>query len=55
MVENIISMRNAILLYKALKNERIREVALCVDGFDKFKEKYPFICKFRTAFLHPRK
>ena len=54
-LENIISLRNAILLYKALKNERIREVAICVDGYDTFKLKYPYACKFRTSYLYPKK
>lgn len=54
-LENVISLRNALLLYKALKNERIREMAICVDGFETFKERYPYVCKYRTAFLYPRK
>lgn len=54
-IENLLSVRNALLLYKALKNERIRELNICVDGFEKFKSKYPFFCKFRTSFLYPKK
>ncbi len=54
-IENLLSIRNAILLYKALKNERIREVFLCVNGFNTFKLKYPYFCKFRTQFLYPKK
>eukprot|EP00347_Sterkiella_histriomuscorum_P021041 403335488 len=53
-VENLVSIRNAILLYKALKNERIRELYLCVNGFNIFKQKYPHFCKFRTTFLYPK-
>lgn len=47
-------MRNALLLIKALKNERIREVRLCVNGFNVFTDKYPYLCKFRTSQLYPR-
>ena len=54
-IENLLSVRNAIMLYKALKSEKIREVYLCVNGFDTFKQKYPFFCKFRTSFLYPKK
>jgi hypothetical protein len=36
-IENLLSIRNAVLLYKALKNERIRELYLCVNGFNTFK------------------
>jgi hypothetical protein len=35
-MENILTLRNALLLYKTLKNERIREVAICLDGMDHF-------------------
>jgi hypothetical protein len=54
-LESILSLRNALLLYKTLKNERIREVSICLDGMDHIKSKYPFFCKFRTAFLYPKK
>ena len=54
-LENILSLRNALMLYKTLKNERIREVAICLDGMDQFVRNYPYFCKFRTAFLYPRK
>lgn len=32
---DLLSFRTAILMYKALKNERVREVHFCVDGHDK--------------------
>lgn len=51
----MLSVRNAILLYKALKGEGVREMSLCVNGFDTFKQKYPFFCKFKTSFLYPKK
>jgi len=38
--EDLLSLRNALLLFKALKNERIREMDLCIDGFDKFQKYY---------------
>eukprot|EP00347_Sterkiella_histriomuscorum_P011202 403373359 len=53
-LEDILSFRNALLLIKALKNERIREVFLCVNGFNVFLDKYPFLCKFRTSILYPK-
>lgn len=54
-LENILSLRNALMLFKTLKNERIREVAICLDGMDQFVRSYPYFCKFRTAYLYPRK
>lgn len=54
-LENLLSLRLSLLLYKALKQERIREVYLCVNGFDSFIQKYPYFCKFKTSFLYPRK
>ncbi|CDW83258.1 mapk phosphatase 2 [Stylonychia lemnae] len=54
-IENLVSIRNALLLFKALKNERIREMNLCINGFNTFKQKYPHFCKFRTQFLYPKK
>lgn len=47
-------MRNALLLIKALKGEKIREVYLCVNGFNVFVDKYPYLCKFRTSILYPK-
>ena len=48
------SLRNAILLIKAMRNERIREINLCANGFNVFSDKYPQLCKFRTSCLYPR-
>jgi hypothetical protein len=53
-MENLLSIRRAVLLYKALKNERIREVYLCVTGFNTFIQRYPYFCKFKTSFLYPK-
>lgn len=54
-MQNLVSIRRALLLYKALKNERIREVSICINGFNTFKQRYPYFCKFKTSFLYPRK
>jgi hypothetical protein len=40
-IMNLLSIRNGILLYKALNNEKIRDVYLCVNGQVTFKQKYP--------------
>jgi len=37
-------MRNAMLLYKALKKEKLREIDLCICGFDKIVKNYPHHC-----------
>ena len=39
-----LSMRNAVLLFKALKKERLREMDLSICGFDKIAEKYKHHC-----------
>jgi len=31
---DLLSLRNALLIYMALKNERCREMDFCVDGFE---------------------
>jgi hypothetical protein len=54
-MEDLVSIRNALLLYKALKNEKIREVYLCVNGFKSIKQNYPYYCKYRTQFLYLKK
>ena len=33
-LETLFSLRNAILLYKALKNEKVRELDICLTGFE---------------------
>ena len=49
----ILSMRNGLLLLAALRKERLREVYVCVNGFETFEQKYPFLCKFKTSLLFP--
>jgi len=51
-MEDIISFRNAILLKEALKKERIRDVTLCLNGFNIFMERFPWMCKFKTSSLY---
>lgn len=43
-----------MLLVRALKNEIIRELSICANGFNVFTEKYPQLCKFRTSSLYPK-
>jgi hypothetical protein len=50
----VLSLRNAVLLVKALRNERMREICICANGFNIFTEKYPQLCKFRTSSLYPK-
>jgi len=40
--EDLISIRNTLALYKALTNERHRDCFISLEGFDAFKEKYPY-------------
>jgi hypothetical protein len=47
--EDLVSLRLAILLFKALRNEKIREVYICTNGFEIIQERYPFYCKNRTT------
>ena len=42
--EDLLSLRNALLLYKALKLERLREVDISLHGFDKFVKYYKHFC-----------
>ena len=42
--EDLLSLRNALLLYKALKLERLREMDICIDGFDKMPRYYRHFC-----------
>ena len=42
--EDLISLRNSLLLYKAVKAERLREIDICIDGFDKFMRYYKHFC-----------
>ena len=41
---DFLSMRNAMLLFKALKKERLREMDLSICGFDKIKKNYRHHC-----------
>ena len=55
--EDILATRNAILLYKALKKDRTREVYICRNNFNVLENKYPFMWKFEgsSLFLDPKK
>ncbi len=37
-------LRNALLLYKALKNENVSEVSICLEGFEIFQTNYGYFC-----------
>jgi hypothetical protein len=54
-MERVLGLRNALLLYRVLKKERIREVKIVLDGIDGFINRYPYSCKFRTAYTYPKK
>lgn len=41
---DFLSLRNACLLYKALKKERLRELDLSICGFDKIAKNYKHQC-----------
>lgn len=43
--KDFLSLRNACLLYKALKNERLRELDLSICGFDKIAKNYRHFCQ----------
>lgn len=42
---DLLSLRNALLIYMALKNERCREIDFCFDGFEHFQKHYPHYCR----------
>ena len=42
--QDLLSLRNAFLLYNALKKERLREIDICIDGFDKIRKHYEHFC-----------
>lgn len=42
--KDYLSLRNAILLFKALKKERLRELDLSICGFDKLDVNYKHHC-----------
>jgi hypothetical protein len=54
-MERVLGLRNALMLYRILKRERIREVKIVVDGIEGFINRYPYGCKFRTALTYPKK
>jgi hypothetical protein len=54
-MERVLGLRNSLLLYRILKKERIREVKIVADGIDGFINRYPYSCKFRTAYTYPKK
>ena len=41
------------MLLKILRKERIRECYVVLNGFQVFADKYPFMCRYRGAILHP--
>jgi len=55
--EDIIATRNSILLYRALKQEKTREVYICRNSFSIIQGKYPYLCKFQgfNLYLEPEK
>lgn len=42
--KDYLSLRNSILLFKALRKERLREVDLSICGFDKLDVNYKHHC-----------
>jgi len=55
--EDILATRNSVLLYKALKKEKTREVYICRNSFNAIQSKYPFMCRFKgsSLFMDPKK
>ena len=55
--EDILATRNCILLYKALKVNKTREVYICRNSFHAIEGKYPFMCLFEGSnlYLEPKK
>ena len=49
--QDFLSFRNAMLLFKALKKERLREMDLSICGFDKFVQHYKHHC-LNSEFQH---
>lgn len=50
--EDILATRNSVLLYKALKKDKTREVYICRNSFNAIEDKYPFMCKFAGSSLY---
>ena len=54
---DILTTRNSILLYQALKKDKTREVYICRNSFNAIQGKYPFMCRFSgsSLYLDPKK
>jgi len=55
--QDILATKNSILLYKAFKQEKTREVYICRNSFNAIQGKYPFMCKFKghSIYMDPKK
>jgi rhodanese-related sulfurtransferase len=55
--QDILATRNSVLLYKALRNNKLREVYICRNSFNAIQGKYPFLWKFSgsSLYLEPKK
>lgn len=55
--EDILATRNSILLYKALKKDKTREVYIWRNSFNAIQGKYPFMCRFTgsSIYIDPKK
>lgn len=55
--EDILAVRNSVLLYMALRKDKTREVHLWRNSFNAIQGKYPFMCKFSGAslYMEPKK
>jgi hypothetical protein len=50
--QDILATRNSILLYKALKKDKTREVYICRNSFNAIESKFPFMCRFDGSSLY---
>jgi hypothetical protein len=48
-IEDCLSLRNALTLYKAFKNEKLREVYLVGNSFSLIRDHYPFLCTYKLT------
>lgn len=55
--QDILATKNSILLYRAFKNDKTREVYICRNSFNAIQGKYPFMCKFKghSLYMEPKK
>jgi len=55
--QDILATRNSILLYKALRLDKTREVYICRNSFNAIQGKYPFMCRFAgsSLYMDPKK